>query len=503
MHGFDPLQSFEHGAVAPVTSLASSLRLWASIDPSRCAISVRHSGDGAVTNISYAALDQYSDSVAAALRDMTPDDSVISLDHLSEMNAIHAVLGAMKAHRRPVFNAGEAAAAGTLQKAPCFAIVESGHASAPETENGSAITRFAMDDLLLRLDHPLPEATEANGVAHYQLDDRDQSTSRLLGVEHAELNRWLDYTGARHGQSFRGRSFFAAPVSHCIGLYYGLFMPVFHGGQAVRLASQDVYASDGAIARALVEARPTIAGGPTMRMTEAIRKLAGDSDANRDRQVGILGSLRTLLLCGEEASREDLDDLTANLARFSFDGAVRNLYVSAASPAGAHEFGHRGTPDADAPPATGRIVEGELYLPRDLIARAAHPAIPADALHDHDAPGASYLPVRRCMGANPSDTAVEPVSNARSEALDRIWSVVKSVIVEILGEVQPADIKETTRLVDLGANSIDRTEIVIDSMGQLGLRVPQTQFAGVKNIGEVVNILADHMLQHTDLQPAS
>jgi polyketide biosynthesis acyl carrier protein len=415
MHNLKPIRSSEQGTVTPGTSLVRSLRLWASIDPARRAISVRDSCGGNVTTVSYAALDQYSDSVAAALRELCPEDGLIALDGLNETNALYVLLGAMKARRRVILGAGD-----TLRRESFLVIGEDGRGAAPGAETGAADKRVAIEDLLLRLDHPEPEKTEAQGIAFHHAGGVDPSRTRLPGISHADLTRWLTATGARHGAAFGGRSFFAAPMTEGIGLFHGLLMPIYHGGEAVRLATPDAYGSDEAIARALVESGPAIAGASANRMRDVIAALAGD------RRERLIGTLRTLLLSGAE---------DGTLDRLGFEGKV--LCEAADLP-----MGHDG----------------------------------ADRTTEADGPGAV--------------------------ALDRVWSVLRSVIVEIIGTVEPASINAATRLVDLGANSIDRTEIVIESMGLLGLRVPQTRFVGAQNVGEVVTILSEHIQRDTDRHAA-
>jgi polyketide biosynthesis acyl carrier protein len=414
MHVLKPSRSSEQGTVTPRASLVRSLRLWASIDPARRAISVRDSGGGDVTTVSYAALDQYSDSVAAALRELFPEDGLIVLDRLNETNALYVLLGAMKARRRVTLGAGD-----TLRPAPLLIIGEDGRGAAPGAETGAADKRVAIEDLLLRLDHPEPEKTEAQGIAFHYAGGVDPSRTLLPGIGHADLTRWLTATGARHGAAFGARSFFAAPITEGIGLFHGLLMPIYHGGEAVRLATPDAYGSDEAIARALVESGPVIAGASANRMWHIISALAGD------RRERLIGTLRTLLLSGAEDGMLD---------RLGFEGKV---LCEAADLPMCHDAGHDG----------------------------------ADRTTEADGPGAV--------------------------ALDRVWSVVRSVIVEILGTVETASINAATRLVDLGANSIDRTEIVVESMGLLGLRVPQTRFAGARNVGEMVTILSEHIQRDT------
>ena len=49
-------------------------------------------------------------------------------------------------------------------------------------------------------------------------------------------------------------------------------------------------------------------------------------------------------------------------------------------------------------------------------------------------------------------------------------------------------------LTDLGANSVDRVEVVIYSLEELRLKVPPSELQGLRNIGALVDLLHRHAL---------
>jgi polyketide biosynthesis acyl carrier protein len=53
----------------------------------------------------------------------------------------------------------------------------------------------------------------------------------------------------------------------------------------------------------------------------------------------------------------------------------------------------------------------------------------------------------------------------------------------------------TDRLQELGANSVDRAEIVTLVLESLALRIPRTELFGPKNIGELAQLLQTKMLE--------
>ncbi|MEW9701797.1 acyl carrier protein [Paenibacillus sp. SI8] len=72
---------------------------------------------------------------------------------------------------------------------------------------------------------------------------------------------------------------------------------------------------------------------------------------------------------------------------------------------------------------------------------------------------------------------------------DEVFQKVKGCILEILPDLSEDEIKIELSLKDLGANSIDRADIAVNSMEALGLKMSMVEFGQVKNIQELVNLL--------------
>ena len=79
------------------------------------------------------------------------------------------------------------------------------------------------------------------------------------------------------------------------------------------------------------------------------------------------------------------------------------------------------------------------------------------------------------------------MSDASSE--ESVFAVVKENVLEILDELDEATIVMDISLKDLGANSLDRAEIVTGSMEDLGLSFPMRELAKISNIRELVTFL--------------
>lgn len=71
---------------------------------------------------------------------------------------------------------------------------------------------------------------------------------------------------------------------------------------------------------------------------------------------------------------------------------------------------------------------------------------------------------------------------------ESVFAIIKKSIQDVLYDVTEKDITVDKRLKDLGANSIDRADIVIRSMEGLNLKIPLVELAEAKNIDDLVNI---------------
>jgi polyketide biosynthesis acyl carrier protein len=70
-----------------------------------------------------------------------------------------------------------------------------------------------------------------------------------------------------------------------------------------------------------------------------------------------------------------------------------------------------------------------------------------------------------------------------------VFQIVKKVTLEVLPFLPPEEVSIEKNLKDLGANSIDRMEVVTRSMESLGIKVPLMEFGKVKNLEGLVDVL--------------
>lgn len=75
----------------------------------------------------------------------------------------------------------------------------------------------------------------------------------------------------------------------------------------------------------------------------------------------------------------------------------------------------------------------------------------------------------------------------------QIFEIVVGHAREVLPSLATHPFKITDALKDLGANSIDRSEITMMTLESLSLRTPLVDLAKSNNIGELVDLLHDKL----------
>jgi polyketide biosynthesis acyl carrier protein len=74
----------------------------------------------------------------------------------------------------------------------------------------------------------------------------------------------------------------------------------------------------------------------------------------------------------------------------------------------------------------------------------------------------------------------------------QVLVIVKSKVLEVLPDVDPAAVTMECRLADLGANSVDRVEVTLLSAEALGVDIPRAELRGVDTLRGLVEILVRH-----------
>jgi len=72
---------------------------------------------------------------------------------------------------------------------------------------------------------------------------------------------------------------------------------------------------------------------------------------------------------------------------------------------------------------------------------------------------------------------------------EAIFKTIVRIICEVIPELEGHAFQPDDRLVDLGANSIDRAEIVTMTLEELSLSIARVELSEAKNIGDLTRII--------------
>ncbi|WLQ38954.1 acyl carrier protein [Streptomyces laculatispora] len=73
----------------------------------------------------------------------------------------------------------------------------------------------------------------------------------------------------------------------------------------------------------------------------------------------------------------------------------------------------------------------------------------------------------------------------------RVFDLIVDHIREVIPELEDHRFEPSDSLRDLGANSIDRAEVIIMTLDSLSVRIPLVELADAKNIGELADLIHD------------
>lgn len=76
---------------------------------------------------------------------------------------------------------------------------------------------------------------------------------------------------------------------------------------------------------------------------------------------------------------------------------------------------------------------------------------------------------------------------------DAIFNIIVAHICEVIPRLANHSFQYSDQLSVLGANSIDRADIVIMALESLSLRMPLTETIKAKNIGELADLLYEKL----------
>ncbi len=76
---------------------------------------------------------------------------------------------------------------------------------------------------------------------------------------------------------------------------------------------------------------------------------------------------------------------------------------------------------------------------------------------------------------------------------EEILGIIIENVCDVIPELEGYEFKNEDQLVDLGANSIDRTEIVNLTLERLALTIPRVELSVAGNIGELAEVIYEKM----------
>ncbi|CAL7959635.1 polyketide biosynthesis acyl carrier protein [Gammaproteobacteria bacterium] len=79
---------------------------------------------------------------------------------------------------------------------------------------------------------------------------------------------------------------------------------------------------------------------------------------------------------------------------------------------------------------------------------------------------------------------------------EEIFAIVQKHTIEVLPDLAKECIQIEKSLKDLGANSIDRMEIVVLSMESMGIKSPLIELAEIKNLEGLINFFYKKLTLH-------
>jgi polyketide biosynthesis acyl carrier protein len=70
---------------------------------------------------------------------------------------------------------------------------------------------------------------------------------------------------------------------------------------------------------------------------------------------------------------------------------------------------------------------------------------------------------------------------------EEILEIIKRNLLELLPDLEAVAMDPSQSMKDLGANSVDRMDVVIQTKEELGLKFPLNELGGVENIQGLVD----------------
>ena len=72
---------------------------------------------------------------------------------------------------------------------------------------------------------------------------------------------------------------------------------------------------------------------------------------------------------------------------------------------------------------------------------------------------------------------------------DEVFEIIKAHITQLIPALKSHEFSRSDQLKELGANSMDRSDIIEQTMSSLALEIPRVEVFGTRNLGELADLL--------------
>ena len=78
----------------------------------------------------------------------------------------------------------------------------------------------------------------------------------------------------------------------------------------------------------------------------------------------------------------------------------------------------------------------------------------------------------------------------------KIEQLIRDILIEIIPEMSDQEISPNDSFTELGANSVDRGELITLVLERLQLNVPRIEFAGAQTINELTDLITEKIAEN-------
>jgi len=75
---------------------------------------------------------------------------------------------------------------------------------------------------------------------------------------------------------------------------------------------------------------------------------------------------------------------------------------------------------------------------------------------------------------------------------EKIFSILKKTVCDIMTGLEESHVQMQESLKNLGTNSLDRADILMQTMEELDVKIPMIEFASSQNIADIVDVFTRH-----------